>query len=288
MNRKHRLGQILGVLLGTRIVVLGFLVFALYGTLHYFFAESLVEMVWSDPRIHGIILCSLVSIAAAGLINQFYDQDKDRHLYPQSSRWTRLLAQRYRLYLYLFLNTMGVVVASFLSASILIFFLAYQFLLWLYSHKLSRLLWLNNLSYVALSMYPFFGIFIYHGYISGSMLSMAVYLFSVLWSIEVLKDYLTRNIDRIFGYRTLGNTYPLPDYLNFLFAILTLSLVASFSLLCFGHISLPLRVYHILGLFFFGCILCLVSQPIHRRRLLYSLYLLQIWLFLGVLAMWIS
>ena len=75
----HRLSQLVSLLLGARIFVLALFTFTLYVSTFFLFnqEESLRKFVF-DYKVHGIIFCSVLSIAAGGLINRFYDREKDK------------------------------------------------------------------------------------------------------------------------------------------------------------------------------------------------------------------
>ena len=79
--------------------------------------------------------------------------------------------------------------------------------MWFYSHKLSRILILNNLTFVSLTLYPFFGMMVYYETFSWKVLLMAVFLFLVLLCIDIVKDTLTRSVDKAFGYHTIPNSF---------------------------------------------------------------------------------
>ncbi|MDO5616414.1 MAG: prenyltransferase, partial [Cruoricaptor ignavus] len=75
----YRVSQFVSLLLGMRIFVLAFFAFTLYVSTFFLFnqEENLRQFVF-DYKVHGIIFCSILSIAAGGIINQFYDLEKDR------------------------------------------------------------------------------------------------------------------------------------------------------------------------------------------------------------------
>ena len=70
----HRLSQLVSLLLGARIFVLALFTFTLYVSTFFLFnqEENLRKFVF-DYKVHGIIFCSVLSIAAGGIINRFYD-----------------------------------------------------------------------------------------------------------------------------------------------------------------------------------------------------------------------
>ncbi|MDO4225671.1 MAG: prenyltransferase, partial [Bergeyella zoohelcum] len=70
----YRASQLLSLLLGARIFLLIFFAFALYVSAFLLFnQEETFRQFIFDYKVNGIILCSILTIAAGGIINQFYD-----------------------------------------------------------------------------------------------------------------------------------------------------------------------------------------------------------------------
>ncbi len=111
------------------------------------------------------------------------------------------------MYSYVILNVFSLGISAVLSWRILVFFLIYQFIIWFYSHKLSKMLIINNLTFVSLTLYPFFGLLVYYKHFSYKLFLMAAFLFLIMLTIDLIKDVLTRNVDRVFGYKTIANVF---------------------------------------------------------------------------------
>ena len=281
----YRTSQLIGFLVGARFFMALLLTFALYVSTFFLFnqEENLRQFVF-DFRVHGIIFCAVLSILAGGIINQFYDVEKDHLIKPFRTRLQSFLKQKYFLYAYIILNTVSLGVAFFISYRVFLFYLLYQFLMWFYSHKLSRLLILNNLTFVALTLYPFFGMLVYYRTFSGKVMMMAAFLFLMLLMIDIIKDTLTAKADRIFGYTTI------PIY----FGKKTASVIAVFllipTLLVSAVILYGIGFYRIMGWYFvagFAVILTAVFQMFRNTRnaRFITLNLLRLWIFIGILAM---
>ncbi len=281
----YRISQLIGFLVGARFFMALLLTFALYVSTFFLFnqEENLRQFVF-DFRVHGIIFCAVLSILAGGIINQFYDVEKDHIIKPFRTRLQSFLKQKYFLYAYIILNTVSLGVAFFISYRVFLFYLLYQFLMWFYSHKLSRLLILNNLTFVALTLYPFFGMLVYYRTFSGKVMMMAAFLFLMLLMIDIIKDTLTAKADRIFGYTTI------PIY----FGKKTASVIAVFllisTLLVSAVILYGIGFYRIMGWYFvagFAVILTAVFQMFRNTRnaRFITLNLLRLWIFIGILAM---
>lgn len=281
----YRISQLIAFLVGARFFMALLLTFALYVSTFFLFnqEENLRQFVF-DFRVHGIIFCAVLSILAGGIINQFYDVEKDHLIKPFRTRLQSFLKQKYFLYAYIILNTVSLGVAFFISYRVFLFYLLYQFLMWFYSHKLSRLLILNNLTFVALTLYPFFGMLVYYRTFSGKVMMMAAFLFLMLLMIDIIKDTLTAKADRIFGYTTI------PIY----FGKKTASVIAVFllisTLLVSAVILYGIGFYRIMGWYFvagFAVILTAVFQMFRNTRnaRFITLNLLRLWIFIGILAM---
>lgn len=281
----YRISQLIGFLVGARFFMALLLTFALYVSTFFLFnqEENLRQFVF-DFRVHGIIFCAVLSILAGGIINQFYDVEKDHLIKPFRTRLQSFLKQKYFLYAYIILNTVSLGVAFFISYRVFLFYLLYQFLMWFYSHKLSRLLILNNLTFVALTLYPFFGMLVYYKTFSGKVMMMAAFLFLMLLMIDIIKDTLTAKADRIFGYTTI------PIY----FGKKTASVISVFllisTLLVSAVILYGIGFYRIMGWYFvagFAVILTAVFQMFRNTRnaRFITLNLLRLWIFIGILAM---
>ncbi len=281
----HRFSQLIGLLLGARIFTTLLLTFALYVSVFFLFnrEESLRNFVF-DYRVHGIIFCTILSILAGGIINQFYDREKDSLTRPLRTSLQAFLKQKYFLYAYLFLNTISLGIAFFISPHVFIFFLVYQFLMWFYSHKLSKIIIVNNLSFVALTVYPFFGMLVYYKTFSVKIFLMALFLFLILLICDVMKDLLTKNADKIFGYSTIANHFS-TNVTKSIISIFTLFLMGLSLLIVFKEgIHSILSLYFALALLVFpGALFLLWRSP--KKFTAYSLTLVRFWIFIGIWAM---
>ncbi len=281
----YRISQFVSLLLGARIFVLMFFVFTLYVSTFFLFnqEESLRKFVF-DFKVHGIIFCAVLSIASGGIINQFYDLEKDRLQKPFRTKLQSFLKQKYFLYSYIALNIISLGVAYLLSPRIFIFFLIYQFLMWFYSHKLSKVLFLNNLTYVALTLYPFFGMLVYYQHFSMKLFLMAAFLFLILLIIDQIKDILTMRPDKIFNYQTSPNVLGLKP------ATIIISLLLILNAIVSCLIVEKVQHFNYLVIYFsisaFVLILCLLPIFYFKlKKMFWLMNLLRIWVFIGVIFM---
>lgn len=281
----YRLSQFVGFLLGARFFVAFLLTFALYVSTFFLFnqEESFRKFVF-DFKVHGIIFCTVLSILAGGIINQFYDFEKDHIVKPFRSRIQSFIQQKYFLYAYLVLTVVSLGVASFISYRVLIFFIVYQFFMWFYSHKLSRILILNNITFVSLTLYPFFGMMVYYETFSMKVFLMAVFLFLILLCIDIVKDTLTKSVDNAFGYTTIPNYFKSKNTKIILISLLIVTMAVSMKLIAKTGIVGFMSYYFAGGLFvMITCIYLLLNSS--RRTKFLTLTILRFWVFVGIIAM---
>ncbi len=281
----YRFSQFVGFLLGARFFVAALLTFALYVSTFFLFNqdESFRKFVF-DFKVHGIIFCTVLTILAGGIINQFYDLEKDHLVKPFRTRLQRFIKQKYFLYAYLALSAISLGVAWMISHNVFVFFVVYQFFMWFYSHKLSRILILNNLTFVSLTLYPFFGMMVYYETFSKKVFLMAVFLFLILLCIDIVKDTLTRSVDKTFGYTTIPNYFKSRNTKIILTSLLIITMVVSMKIITKTGITGFMAYYFAGGLFvMIVCIYLLLNAS--RRSNLFTLNILRFWVFIGIIAM---
>lgn len=281
----YRISQLVGFLLGARIFVAFLLTFALYVSTFFLFnqEESLREFVF-DFKVHGIIFCTVLSILAGGIINQFYDREKDQLTKPFRTKIQNFLKQKYFLYAYLVLVVISLGTAFLISPRVFFFFLIYQFFMWFYSHKLSKILIVNNLTFVSLTLYPFFGMLVYYHTFFGKVFLMAVFLFMILLMIDILKDILTKNADKIFGYTTIPNYFGTRSAVNLVTGLSVSLFVVSMLIIDRTGIHSILTLYFAAGLFVISFVVYFLLSSL-RKSNLFVLNILRIWVFVGIIAM---
>lgn len=281
----YRISQFIGFLIGARVFVTLLLTFALYVSTFFLFnrEESLRNFVF-DFRVHGIIFCTVLSVLAGGIINQFYDREKDQLTKPFRSKIQSFLKQKYFLYLYISLNLISLGIAFLISPRVFIFFLVYQFFIWFYSHKLSKVLILNNLSFVCLTLYPFFGMLVYYKTFSVKVFLMALFLFFILLIIDIIKDLLTKNADKIFGYSTISNRFKSSTTQIIIVFLAVVLMLNSMLIISETGIHDVLNLYFAFGLFVTIFVIYLILN-VEKKYNFFALNILRIWVFIGICAM---
>lgn len=275
----------MSLLLGARIFLLLLFTFTLYVSTFFLFnqEENLRKFVF-DYKVHGIIFCSVLSIAAGGIINRFYDNEKDRISRPFRTRLQSFLKEKYFLYSYITLNVVTLVISAILSPRILVFFLVYQFLIWFYSHKLSKILIVNNLTFVSLSLYPFFGMLVYYQHFSYKIFLMAIFLFLLMLTIDLIKDVLTKNVDKVFGYNTIANVFDKKTSYHIIALVIFLNILVS-SVIVYSYHQLNIFSWYFVISIFFFLLLIFPILTYQKNKMFWVINLFRVWVFVGVVFM---
>lgn len=165
-----------------------------------------IQILW-DKNLNFIILASALSAAAGYIINNFYDLEKDAINRPLQNYIERFISQNFKLNIYLALNILALGIGYFVSWRVSLFFAVYQFLVWFYSHKINKIVWLNNIYAVSLKIIPFFALFLYYGNLNSIVFFHAGYLLLLLLVTDILKDLTSSTADTIYNYSTLPVMY---------------------------------------------------------------------------------
>ncbi len=183
------------------------LVVAMIFTAYFIFAkDQTLSHFFSTYKVHLIVLASAFTISGGYIINNFYDLDKDRVSRPLTTYISRFISQSFKLNVYLVLCGIALALAFSASWRIGIFFIIYQFLVWLYSHKLSRLPFIQNLSYTILSMLPFLALLLHYNNYSPIIFFHGLFLGLILLIMDISKDLVSYKGDLIYNYKTLPVT----------------------------------------------------------------------------------
>lgn len=160
----------------------------------------------SNPNLHYIVFASLFCVAAGYLINNFYDLERDLINRPNKTLYEKLVKQSTALRLYFLFNLVGAMLALLVSLNVFLFFSAYIFFLWFYSHKLKKIPFIGNLSAAALAITPFFAIFIYYQLEDLLIFTYVSFVLIIILIREIIKDLEALKGDIILGYATLPTT----------------------------------------------------------------------------------
>ncbi len=208
ISKKRLLLKILSfisVVRGYNILVL---VIAQYLTSIFILApEHPMRAVLFDLNLFFMILSTASIVAAGYIINNFYDSEKDLINRPQKTMLDRFVSQRTKLSVYFLLNMFGIFFASYISFRAVVFFSLYIFGIWFYSHRLKKILFVNNLIASVITITPFFAVFLYYKNFDTVILVHAVFLYLIILMREMVKDLENMKGDIAQGYRTIPIVY---------------------------------------------------------------------------------
>lgn len=160
-----------------------------------------------DLNLFLIVLSTSLVIAGGYIINSFYDSEKDLINRPNKTKLDHMVSQKKILTLYFVLNFISIIVASYVSFFAVLFFSAYIFGIWFYSHKLKKVLFLGNLTSASLALTPFFAVFIYYRNFEKVIFVHALFLGLIIIIRELVKDFENIKGDIALGYRTFPVVY---------------------------------------------------------------------------------
>jgi 4-hydroxybenzoate polyprenyltransferase len=230
-----------------------------------------------------LIIAATAFILAGGyIINNFYDLEKDLINRPHRTRFQNLISDAFKLKFYFLLNIIGLLIAFIASWRIFVFFLIYGFLLWFYSHKLSKIVFVRELTACFLTVLAFFSLALYYKMITMSFIMYGASLFFILFARELYKDIIWLKGDVINGYESIASTSGV-HYSKLLFQII---LISSIIIDMFFNLYMPktelLIIMAIIGILKIGLIFLIRTniKPIHRiTQLLILFYIIGIiWL----------
>lgn len=156
-----------------------------------------------DFNLFVIVIVSSLTIASGYIINNFYDSKKDLINRPNKSQLDRLVSQKTKLRVYFVINFIVFLFSFFVSFRAVLFFSAYIFLIWLYSHKLKKMSIIGNLTAAFLAVLPFFAILLYYKNIYPQVFAHASFLFLLLLIREMIKDLENIKGDIANDYQTI-------------------------------------------------------------------------------------
>ena len=160
-----------------------------------------------DLNLFLIVFSSTLAIAGGYIINNFYDSEKDLINRPNKTLLDRKVSQEFKLRVYFGLNFLSVLFAFIVSWHAGLFFSAYIFCLWFYSHKLKKIPFIGNLFAAIVAVLPFFGILMYFKNFHEVIFVHATLVILLLLIREIIKDLSSIKGDLTNGYRTIPVVY---------------------------------------------------------------------------------
>ena len=195
--------------------------------------DTSISSILFDFQLFLLILSSSIAIASGYIINNFYDYEKDLINKPIKSKIDKVIRKRTKLSLYVTLNFLCIYTSSLVSWRAVLFFSIYIFVIWLYSHKLKRILFIGNIVSSLLSVIPFFIILIYYKNFELIIFLYAIFLFLIVYMREIIKDLENIKGDFTLDYRTIPVVYGEKSS-KYLLSIISLFTVAIIYILLIG------------------------------------------------------
>lgn len=156
-----------------------------------------------DWQLFLIVIASTLTIASGYIINNFYDAKKDLINRPKKAMIDRLVSQETKLKVYFTINFIVAFLMFFISWRAILFFSAYIFIIWLYSHKLKKIFLVGNITASVLAVLPFFGILMYYKNFYEVIFAHALFLYLLILIREMIKDLENIEGDLITDYKTI-------------------------------------------------------------------------------------
>jgi 4-hydroxybenzoate polyprenyltransferase len=168
--------------------ILGLIVAQYLVAIFIFSPTKSVKNVLFDRHLLFVVLATVFVIAGGYIINNFYDVKVDKINRPLKSSLDNYIKQSVKLKLYFILNFIGFAFGVLISIRAAVFFGAYIFAIWLYSHKLRKYPFLGLLSATVLTVLPFFAVFVYFENFTPVIFVYANFLFLVVMARQLIKD----------------------------------------------------------------------------------------------------
>jgi len=166
-----------------------------------------LRLVLLDSNLFFIVLATFCVVAAGYIINNFYDEEKDKINRPVKSKIDNLVSQKTKLSVYFTLNFIGALLAYMVSWKALLFFSGYIFLIWFYSHKLQKYPFIGIISVSILTILPFFAVFVYYKNFSKVIFVHAVFLSLLLVIRQLIKNLENMDGDILTNLETIPIKY---------------------------------------------------------------------------------
>jgi 4-hydroxybenzoate polyprenyltransferase len=175
----------------------------------------------------------------------------------------RLVSQKTKLSVYFTLNFIAALMALYISWRAFLFFSAYIFLIWFYSHKIKKYPIVGNLTAALLAVLPFFAILLYfYNKISfeeienykrqlAVIFAHATFLFLLLLVREMIKDLENLKGDLANGYKTIPIVYGEEISKKTITALTILTIVPVYILI---------EIYDVgyMDIYFYSCLIVLI------------------------------
>lgn len=286
LSRKNKL--LLLKILSLVSVVRGYnilmIVLAQYLASIYILAPDLpLRSVVFDINLFVLVTASALVIAGGYIINNFYDAEKDLINKPRKTMLDRLVSQRTKLTTYFVLNFLSAFLASYVSFKAVVFFSAYIFGIWLYSHKLKKVPFVGNMVSAILAITPFFIVFVHYKNFETQIFVHAVFLFLLILAREMIKDMENMAGDLAQNYKTIPILYGEAFSKVGISILIALTLVPSFLLITSFDVGL-MYIYFIGAIVLLLIFLVLLWRSNSKKHYVWLHNILKLIIIVGVFS----
>ena len=242
-----------------------FIAFAqLVSSIFIFSTSNNILNIILDLNIWLIIFSSSTSISAGYIINNFYDSEKDLINRPLKTLLENEISGKTKLSAYIFLNTLTLFFSVLVSLKALLFFSFYTLVIFIYSIKLSRFLFIRNFLSVVLVITPFFAITVYYKNFSLEIFTHAIFLFFVILIKELIKDLENLKGDFTMNYKTIPVVYGERKAKMFI-TLYSLFVISTCMNLISNYEIYLMKFYYILSILFFIPFIYLLWNFNHKK-----------------------
>lgn len=237
-----------------------------------------------DYKLWAILFASASVVAGGYIINHFYDEGKDTINRPIKSKLDTFISKETKLYTYFILNFLGLAFGLLVSWRAGMFFSAYIFLIWLYSHKLKRYPLTGLFGGAFLMILPFFAVFAYYKNLSEIIFAHAAFLFFILLIRELLKELENLKGDMLFNYETIVVKYGEHFTRMIIVLIILLTLFPILQLLKYPEIGYMKYYFYLVlvGLTFIGIMIWFSNN---RKQYLFLHNAIKVIIVAGILSL---
>ena len=204
-----------------------------------------------DFDLFIIVLASSLTIASGYIINNFYDSKKDLINRPNKSMLDRLVSQKTKLQVYFALNFTVALLVIIVSWRAFLFFSAYIFLIWYYSHRIKKYPIIGNLTAAFLAVLPFFAILLYYKNFYEVIFGHAVFLFLLLLIREMIKDLENIKGDLANDYKTIPIIYG---------EVVSKKIITLLTILTIIPVYVLIEIFDVgyMDIYFYSCLIILI------------------------------
>tara|TARA_R110002051_G_scaffold80488_1_gene144481 strand:+ start:3403 stop:4230 length:828 start_codon:yes stop_codon:yes gene_type:complete len=260
------------------------IVLAQYLASIYILAPDLpLRKVVFDMNLFVLVTASALVIAGGYIINNFYDAEKDLINKPRKTMLDRLVSQRTKLTTYFVLNFLSVFLASYVSFKAVVFFSAYIFGIWFYSHKLKKVAFVGNMVSATLAITPFFIVFVHYKNFETQIFVHAIFLFLLILAREMIKDMENMAGDLAQNYKTVPILYGEVFSKIGISVLIALSLVPSILLIISYDVGY-MYIYFILAIILMLIFLVLLWKSNSKKHYVWLHNILKLIIIVGVFS----